>query len=371
MIPIGSKLWYGVSVFALVACVVYFVASSGEEYGSMVLLSLAVAAFTLGVLASLLRDGDISPAEPARTAAGQAADAAVATATPHRLQLAAAWPALAALGAGVAVVGLATGGILFYVGVAIAVAAGLEWTIQAWAERVTPDPAANRELRNRLMYPIEIPVVAALLILLVILAFSRVLLALPKEGSTVIAIVIAASILATAFLLTSRPKLTSSLLTGVVVVGAVALLGGGIVGAVAGEREFEEHGAEDHGGSGGEGTPVTAQITATNVNDYDEEEVTVPAGEPVTIEFVNEQLGVQHNVHIVDLEDVPPSEIITGPDRLTFEITVEEPGEYAFICDVHPAMEGVLSAVEQPGTGEGEEEEEGGGAGVDEMTGEG
>jgi plastocyanin len=362
VIPTGSKLWYGLSAFAVAACIAYFAVSSGEEYGSVVLASLAMAAFTLGLLSSFLRDGDVE-----QTAATDVAGPA------GTVQPAALWPALGALGVGVAIVGLATGGLLFYVGVAIALAAGIEWAIQAWAERITPDQAANQRLRNRLMYPIEIPVVAALLVGGVIIAFSRVMLALPRTGSTVVAIVVAASILAVAFLLTSRPRLSSSVLTGVAVVGAVVLLGGGIVGAVAGEREFEHHEEESEGEAGGEGTPVTAVITASNVNDYDEDEITVPVGEPVTIQLDNTQLGVQHNVHIVDLEDVPPSEIITGPDQTTFELTIEEPGDYEFICDVHPVMTGVLTAVEQPASDEDEPSpgEEGGGASVDELDGEG
>nr|MDP9019859.1 hypothetical protein [Actinomycetota bacterium] len=157
----------------------------------------------------------------------------------------AAWPALGALGAGVVVVGLAAGGALLYVGLAILVVTLLEWMVQGWAERATGDPDANLSLRNRVMYPIEIPALAAIGIGLVVLAFSRVLLALPKAGSTVVAIVVAGLILGVAVLLASRPRLSSSVLTGVVVAGAIALVAGGIVGAVAGEREIEEHGAEE------------------------------------------------------------------------------------------------------------------------------
>jgi flagellar basal body-associated protein FliL len=76
-------------------------------------------------------------------------------------------------------------------------------------------------------------------------AFSRVLLALPKTGSTVVAIAVAASILLVAALVATRPRVSSAVLTGVLVLAAVALLAGGIVGAVAGERDIEEHKAEE------------------------------------------------------------------------------------------------------------------------------
>ena len=373
MIPTGSKLWFGVAGFALVAAVAYFIASDGEEHGSMVLLSLALAGFTLGLLSSFLRDGDL-PAPRSLSDEVPPSEGAVATA-PARVELTAAWPALLAVGLGVAAVGLAVGNLLLYLGLLLAVAAGVEWMVQAWAERATGDPARNRELRNRLMSPFEIPVLAAAVIAVVIIAFSRVLLAVPKAGSTVFAIVVAVVILGAAFLITSRPRLSSSLITGVVVLGAIGLLGGGIVGGVAGEREFEEHGAEeDHGGEG-EGE-VRALITASNTADYDEDEVNVPAGVPVTVEFRNEQGGVQHNVHLTEPEDIV-SDLVIGPASTTFEVTFDEPGEYTYNCDVHPAMEAAFVVVDQPLEGQDTTEEdpdegsEGGGSGVGDLDGDG
>lgn len=372
MIPTGAKLWFGVAAFALVASVAYFIASNGEEYGSMVLLSLVVAAFTLALLSSLIGDGDGRVGrDGGRTGAGaeRGADAA--------LQLGAAWPALAAVGAGVAFVGLATGGLLLYIGLLLVAAAGVEWMVQAWSERATPDHQQNRSLRNRLMYPVEIPVLAAAVIAVVVIAFSRVLLAVSKVGSTVVAIVVATVILGAAFLITSRPKLSSSLLTGVVVIGAVGLLGGGIVSAVAGEREFEEHGgeAEEAEGGGGGGEAVELLISASNTSSFDEDVLNVPAGVPVDIVFENRQGGVQHNVHITDPVDVQ-GPLVIGPDTATFEVTFEETGEHTFICDVYPDMEGTIEVVEQATEGAEESEapdegQEGGGAGVDELDGDG
>ena len=373
MIPTGSKLWFGVAGFALVATVAYFLASNGEEYGSMVLLSLVVAAFTIGLLLSFIGDGDES------TSGAGDPGPAPAQGTGH--QLAAAWPVLAAVGIGLAVVGLASGGLLLYLGLLLVVAAGIEWMVQAWAERATADPEHNRSMRNRLMYPFEIPVLAAAVIAVVIVAFSRVLLAVSRVGSTVVAIVVAAAILGAAFLITSRPRLSSSLLTVVVGLGVVGLLGGGIVGAVAGEREFEVHEAEAHGeGEGGEGEEDGAEalISASNTSNYDEDLINVPSAVPVTFTFENRQGGVQHNVHITEPEDLAQTDVITGPASTTFEVTFEEPGEHTFVCDVHPAMEGTIEAVEQASEGAGAESEEapdegseGGGAGVDELDGDG
>ncbi|MBW3547910.1 MAG: hypothetical protein KY452_07225 [Actinobacteria bacterium] len=233
MITLGSRFWLAVTTFAAVGWFVYVLSSGGEKFGTLVLAFLAVAAAIPAVALVVLRDGNVAVEGAGAMAAGPRS---------YATRFPAAWPALAALGGGIALVGLATGGALLYVGLAILVVTLFEWMVQGWAERATSDPAANQRLRNQVMYPIEIPALAVIGIALVVLTFSRVLLALPKTGSTVVAIVVASAILGVAVLLTSRPRLSSSVLTGVVVAGAVALVAGGIVGAVAGEREIEEHG---------------------------------------------------------------------------------------------------------------------------------
>ena len=240
MITVGGKLWLGVAAAAVAALVAWQAFSGGEERGLLVLLGLASAALIIGSLLVWIRDGDVASPTQAAAPAGEAVTAPDETGRP----LPAPWPAVGALGVGVTLVGLAAGGLLLYVGFGLVAIAVVEWMVQGWAERATPDPAENTELRNRIMYPVEIPVIGLLVVGLVLLAFSRVLLALPKEGSTIAAIVLATAILAVAVLVATRPRVSSTVLTVVLVLGSVALLGGGVVSAVAGEREIEEHGTE-------------------------------------------------------------------------------------------------------------------------------
>jgi hypothetical protein len=247
MIKTGAKFWFAVAGLGVVAILAYLAFSDSEPLGLLVLTSLVIATVVLGTLHVAVRDGDV-PASAAE------AEAAAVTA---RSQLPAPWPALGALGAGVAAVGAAGGNALFYVGLGIVGVTLAEWMVQGWAERATGDRTYNAELRSRIMSPIEVPVIALLVAGIVLLAFSRVLLALPKTGSTVVAIVVAATILGLATLVATRPRVGSGLVSAVLVIGAVGLLAGGIVGAVAGEREFEEHGAEgehaeEEGEEGGE-----------------------------------------------------------------------------------------------------------------------
>jgi hypothetical protein len=235
VITTGGKLWLGIAAFGVVAALAWQAFSGGEERGMLVLLGLVSAGLIVGALLVWIRDGDVA------VRAGAADAAAVAAPGP----LPAPWPAIAAFGVTVGVVGLATGGALFYVGIGIVVIAVVEWMVQGWAERATPDPAENAALRNRIMYPVEIPVLGLIIVGVVLLAFSRVLLALPKNGSVVAAIAVAATILLVAVLVATRPRVSSAVLTVVLVLGAVALLAGGIVGAVAGERDTEEHHSEE------------------------------------------------------------------------------------------------------------------------------
>jgi hypothetical protein len=248
MVNTGSRFWFGVVALGVIGSLAYLFASGGELYGTLVLAFTAVAGMILGVTSIALRDGDVALAAGAGP---PAEDRPVST------RFAAAWPALAALGAGVCMVGLAIGGGLFYVGLAILGVTLAEWMVQSWAERATADAEVNQRLRNRVMFPLEIPALALIGIAVAVIAFSRVLLAVPKAGSTVVAVVVATVIFGVGVLLNARPKVSASLLAAIVALGAAGLLGSGIVAAVAGEREFEAHETEegaDHGEVTGEDT---------------------------------------------------------------------------------------------------------------------
>jgi plastocyanin len=99
------------------------------------------------------------------------------------------------------------------------------------------------------------------------------------------------------------------------------------------------------GGGGGEATPST--VTASNIA-FDTSTIDLPAGEASTIQFVNDDAGVQHNIAIYpsadDLANVLfRGEIITGPDEIDYAIDPLEAGEYYFQCDIHPTMSGTVS----------------------------
>jgi plastocyanin len=76
---------------------------------------------------------------------------------------------------------------------------------------------------------------------------------------------------------------------------------------------------------------------------FDADEVNIAAGHPATIVIDNRDDGVDHNIHI---EHAPePDRTPLEPGRSRQALTVDlEPGEYTFVCDLHPNMEGKIIA---------------------------
>jgi plastocyanin len=110
------------------------------------------------------------------------------------------------------------------------------------------------------------------------------------------------------------------------------------------------------------------QLTALGIA-FDASCVEVPAAEPFTIAFGNEDDGVPHNVAIYPNADdlanpLLQGEVITGLDSIEYQADALDEGEYYFQCDVHPTMNGSWNAVAGGGDGDG-----GGGGGATGATG--
>jgi hypothetical protein len=142
-------------------------------------------------------------------------------------------PALAAFGFVAMLVGLATRTPLYAtVGLIVLLVAGFVWTLRTWAERATGDESANAELYHRFIDPLRTPVLA--------------LLAVSKTGSVLVFGLVATLFFVVATVLALRPDSARSVTSGLVIVGAIAIVIAGVIGAVSGEREIEEHHSEDH-----------------------------------------------------------------------------------------------------------------------------
>lgn len=248
MITTASKFFFPAAFVAVAAAWVYglgtdgeligvaflgFKGAVGEIAGYTVLMSVAALLLGLGATAALLRDAD--PEAQAAAARLEALPPATAPTTTSY------WPVLGALSAVVAAVGLVASPVLFVVGLLGVGLVTLEWMVSAWSERATGDATINRGIRNRLMYPIEIPVGGALIILIAVVSISRVLLAVSANAASAIAVVVALLVLFFGFLFAYRPRLSKDAIAVLLVLVALAVIAGGIIGAAAGPREFEHH----------------------------------------------------------------------------------------------------------------------------------
>jgi plastocyanin len=95
----------------------------------------------------------------------------------------------------------------------------------------------------------------------------------------------------------------------------------------------------DTGGGGGGGA---AEVTMESIQ-FSPEELTVNAGETIT--FTNNE-SVPHDVHKTA---GPGEDFASGPsggmqEGDTFELTLAQPGQYEYVCDVHaPGMAGTIT----------------------------
>ena len=62
----------------------------------------------------------------------------------------------------------------------------------------------------------------------------------------------------------------------------------------------------------------------------------------LTIEVDNRDDGQNHNVHLPDAPGAPATALEQGPSRQELDVDLG-PGDYEFLCDLHPNMVGTLT----------------------------
>jgi plastocyanin len=201
------------------------------------------------------------------------------------------------------------------------------------------------QVRDRILLPIVLPIGILLLIAGILYGFSRVLLNIEGAGATTVALVVAGGIVISATVAASRTRVGGTTVAAMAgAVAGVAMLSGGVALAVLA-------GGESEAGSGGPSAVV--QLTAQNLA-FQPTALTVPAGEPFTIAFSNQDAGVQHNVQIFDNPDrsgtpIFDGDLVTGVAKASYQVQALDAGTYFFHCVVHPTMIGTIEAT--PGGG--------------------
>jgi plastocyanin len=103
--------------------------------------------------------------------------------------------------------------------------------------------------------------------------------------------------------------------------------------------------AATDGGTAGGGTVSvtdgTVEITADQLV-FDANVIQAPAGEAFTITLVNNDTA-PHNISIYREEggeEIVVGDVINGGETVDVEVPALDAGEYFFVCDIHPEMNG-------------------------------
>jgi plastocyanin len=199
--------------------------------------------------------------------------------------------------------------------------------------------------RERLLWPIAIPVVALVVIGAALYLFSRILLRVTPTAATITALVVAASILGVAALVASRPHVSgASLVTMVGGVTGIAMFAGGLA-LILGQPAEEIQPVV---------VTLAAPVGASNKG-FEPNELSGPANYPITIAFANDDTGIQHNVVVTQEETtdtagaVTVGTPITGPAEVDVPLSGLAQGSYFFFCEFHPtSMTGSLTVAGPP-----------------------
>lgn len=254
MITTGSKFLIGSTVIATIAAIVYGV-TQDDLLGTIGLASAAVALAFLTGVDLFIRDANVWADEVSSVDTAPAAIPAPANSV---------WPFVFALGAVVVAIGLVTQQSFFTVGVIILLAAGAEWTAEAWAERASADAAYNATVRSRIANPLEFPLAAAIGIGVIVYSFSRIMLWLSKTNTVIAFAVLGAIVVAFAFFVAYRPGARSKAVVGLVGVGAVSLVVGGVAAGLDGQRDIHPH--ESAADLAAEGTDICVDPEETEAD---------------------------------------------------------------------------------------------------------
>jgi plastocyanin len=236
---------------------------------------------------------------------------------------------------GVAAMALLAGGMVFSYIVTIA-GALLAIGVVVWASALISNERRGRTLN---LLPAALPIMAILVIASFIFFMSRILLAVPADASTGIALVLAAGILAGATFIAYRPSMSSGALLRALAVAAVLFVVGGAVAGAIGPRK-SEHKAEEAGGA------AAVELVAKNIK-FDKKRIAFAANSDADLRFTNDDSGTPHNVAVYTDQSASQAifkgDVVVGPITTDYKFKTPGPGAYYFHCDVHPNMNGTVT----------------------------
>ena len=212
------------------------------------------------------------------------------------------------------------------------------------------DPLVG-EMRVRVPLPVVVPIVAAIIIAALAFGFSRVLLTVPPEAATIVAVVTSANILIACAFIALRPRMHRVSVLEVALIALYPVLIGVVI---ANTSLFEEGAAAEEGAppqeaeappaSGGDATLIAASLQ------FDTGEISLPAESDVVVTLDNQD-NAPHNFALYETEQdgasqsgaIFQSDNVDAGSSLDLEFTSPAPGDYYFQCDIHPSMNGTAA----------------------------
>ena len=194
------------------------------------------------------------------------------------------------------------------------------------------------DFRKRVLNPSLVPIVAFVFIGVFVFSFSRILLAVPKDGSVIVGILMAGCILFAAGALSKGGTLKGVQRTALIAFSLVLIAGGATAGAALGVRPVEKHlQADVKFATGSQGTTLR----------FESAELDIPAGKAFGLEFDNKDGGTPHNLEFLTKPggtSLFKGQIFPGPAKKLYAVKAIPAGTYYFQCDVHSFMNGTLRA---------------------------
>lgn len=240
MFTTGSKLFLGASFVSIVSTLVYGITTGGTAgiTGTIGLISVSAALVFLTGMNFFVRDGNVPGLDPQAAASSAAAQGPVTRSW---------WPLAGAFGLGLLVIGAISEPVVFKAGVVVVIASIVEWMVQAWSERASADVAYNSRVRRRILHPLELPVLGAVIVAIIVYSFSRIMLWLSETDGPVAFGIVATLVLVAGFIFAYRPGLKKGVIVGVATIAGLGIVSTGAVMAIDGQRHMEpEHTFTSH-----------------------------------------------------------------------------------------------------------------------------
>lgn len=324
MFTTGSKLLIGSALAAGIFGLIYGV-TQGGALGTIGLLSAAAGLALLAGINAWVRDANVSAMD---TEAFEASAAAQATASPSL------WPLLTGIGVTAMTLGLVTLPAIFIIGCIAAFAGFLEWVVQGWSERASADRGYNSHARNFLVDPLELPVAAAIGFGVVAYSFSRVMLGLPSKSATVVGFsIVAALVLALGAAVGMKRGASKATLTGTFGLGLVALVAGGTIAGLNGEREIEVHHTTAYYAERGE-----CGAEEISADEHASQTVAGKSNVAAEVVFDGSALTFEYPGFVPGVDDAGPLTLPrSNPNNVMFRN--ESGSEARLVIDMHPRLD--------------------------------